>query len=160
MPLANKRVTILILVMSLMLGSTKVWGMALFDFLKVTLFSEVNGRVLKDGSPVAGAEITRTAIYNQENHSETTLSDENGAFRFKPLHVHSVNKILPSEVVITQNITIRHDGKEYRGWKTVKRTTDEKDELSKYLSNLSCDLSADEKQTETYRGVIAGICQI
>jgi len=156
--MANKKAYILVLCLCILPGSTKVWGMALFDFLRISLFSQVNGQVLLEGKPIAGAEVTRTAIYKQDNHVETTVSDQNGSFHFDALDVHSVNRILPSEIVVTQKITIHYDGKDYLAWKTVKRSAEENDELSGYLGKLVCDLSASEKQTETAHSVIAGIC--
>lgn len=139
--------------------SAGVNSMALFDFLKVYLFSEVNGFVLMDGKPVVGAEITRTAQSGQKIYSDKFYTDENGKFHFDSLSINSVSKIFPAETVITQKISINHNGNQYLAWKTVKRTPDKVDELQIKLNNLKCELRNSENQIETERGVIIGICE-
>lgn len=48
-------------VLCLLISTTQVSAMSLFDFMKVCVFTDVSGVVTLEGKPVAGARIVRTA---------------------------------------------------------------------------------------------------
>lgn len=151
--------------------TTEVWSMGLFDSLKVCLFSEVNGVVTNKGKPVAGVEVIQTAqINNGKLYTYTTMTDEQGRFHFDALFSHSINKVVPVQPRVPQNILFRYQGREYRGWKTSKHNYDEGGEINSLTARetskdlkpivLKCDLSDESRIKEQEFGSnIIGICE-
>ena len=133
--------------------------MGLFDFMKVCLFSEVNGVVTLEGKPVAGAEIVRSAEINDKPYTDKTVTDENGRFHFDAMYTHSVNKILPMEPVIPQKILIKPQGHEYLAWEMTKHDYGINDEI-KMPIRLACELLNKESGKEYGPTVVWGICSI
>ena len=135
--------------------------MGLFDFMKVCLFSEMKGVVTQDGKPVAGAEIVRTAEFNDKTFSDKTITNEHGEFRFGELSTNSINKMfVVIEAVIAQKFVIRFDNKDYIGWQTVKRDYDSNTELGGNKNiDLACELTSEKtKKEKNLRVPIVGIC--
>jgi len=133
--------------------------MGMFDFMKVCLFSEVNGVVTREGKPLAGVKLVRSAEINDKTHTDSAVTDAQGRFHFDAKFTKSVNAILPVEPFIYQKIFIHHDGKEYRAWEVDKRNYDENGEIKQPLK-LSCELTdSDEKKWFGPRAVL-GICKI
>ena len=93
----------------------------MFDFLKIYLFSEVNGVVLLNGKPVQGAELIRTAAPGSKSYTDKAMTDAEGRFHFDAMVVHTLRTLIPGEAVIRQTISIRFQGKDYLGWKSTKR---------------------------------------
>ncbi|MCI0506530.1 MAG: carboxypeptidase-like regulatory domain-containing protein [Gammaproteobacteria bacterium] len=137
--------------------------MGLFDFMKVCLFSEVNGVVTLEGKPVAGAEIVRTAKFSDTEHTDKAVTDADGKFHFDAMYTYSINKALMIiEPVFHQKMMINYQAKEYRGWKTVKRSYDENTEVGEGKQIiLTCELTDDDlKKEDGLRVPIVGICKI
>jgi hypothetical protein len=151
--------------------TTEVWGMGLFESLKVCLFSEVNGTVLMKGKPVAGAEVIQTAQINSgKTFTYTTITDEQGRFHFDARFSHSINKITPVQPRVPQNILFRYQGKEYGGWKTSKHNYDVGGEINSLSARqssrdlkkivLKCDLADESRIKEQEFGSnIIGMCE-
>jgi len=136
--------------------------MGLFDFMKVCLFSEVNGVVTLEGKPVAGAEIVRTAEINDKPYTDKTVTDENGRFHFDAMYTHSVNKILPMEPYMPQKILIKYKEEEYTAWRTSKRDYYENAEMEddKNIA-LKCELTDEPTiNDQKLRSNIIGICKL
>ena len=133
--------------------------MGMFDFLKVCLFSEVNGLVTQGGKPVSGVKIIRTAELNDKTYTDTTITDAQGRYHFDARFTRSVNSILPVEPFIPQIMTIRYNNKDYPGWKMNKRNYDVNGEIDQPL-DLSCDL-ADEPMVKEQRigPNVFGLCK-
>jgi len=109
---------------------------------------------------VAGATVKRQTKYQSKTSVETTSTDSNGLFHFDAKFTNSLAKFMPVETVITQNIIFEHDNKEYEGWKSVKRSTEENSELEGKPLDLMCELSKTESGvTENGSQVIIGICE-
>ena len=136
--------------------------MGLFDFMKVCLFSEVNGVVTLEGKPVAGADLIRTAEINDKVHTDRAMTDENGRFHFSAMYTNSLNKILPVEPVIPQTITIQYQGNSYSGWRTTRRGYDENSEMKNNKNiALTCELTDEDSMKEKdLRRPVAGVCKI
>ena len=140
--------------------------MGLFDFVKICLFSEVNGIVTLNGKPVAGVEVIRTSQMGHDNiYTDKTVTDEQGRYRFAARFTHSVRKIAPVEPVITQKIAFFHQDREYLGWEAVKDGYELNTELGQPI-NLACELGQEPKikvgeyliNGEHSRRAIYGVC--
>jgi len=137
--------------------------MGLFDFMKVCLFSEINGVVTLDGKPVAGAEIVRTAIFKDKPRIDKAITDEAGKFHFDAMYGHSLGKLINMfEMVIPQTMTIHYHNHEFLGWRTSKRDYHENAELDSDRDiTLSCDLSNEPSlKDQQYGRPVRGVCDI
>jgi hypothetical protein len=153
----------ILLFVCLSMVTLEVWSMGLFDFLKVCLFSEVNGVVTLEGKPVAGAELVRTAMINDKEYTDKTVTDEGGKFHFDAMYTHSINKIVfIIEPVIPQTMTIFHNDKEYLGWRTSKRDYHMNAELDGEREiDLKCELTNERSvKYQTLGSNISGICDL
>ena len=135
--------------------------MGMFDFVKVCLFSEVNGVVTLNGKPVAGVEVVRTAELgcNDKLFTDRTLTDDQGRYRFSARFTHSVCKIAPVEPIVSQKIVFLHQGKEYLGWEMTKHNYEVDGELRRPIQ-LSCDLNTKNDRKEFGPQIVWGICLI
>ena len=132
---------------------TQVNAMGFLDFMKVYIFSEVDGIVLMEGKPVAGAKVVRTADYKDKVHTDTVVTDESGRFHFDDISNFSMRL---SETVIYQEININYENKDYLAWKLTKRhenrygelTDPEKPEEPIKKVNLKCELTDDPKNEQ------------
>ena len=134
--------------------------MSLFDFAKVCLFSEVNGRVLLNGKPMKNVQILRKTSFQNKKSTEVTSTNEIGEFHFDAKYEKSIAKFLPVEVVISQEIEAIHDSKHYELWKTTKRDYEENSELNGKAMNLVCDLSHKPEYQTIGEHVIKSICSL
>jgi hypothetical protein len=146
-------------ILSFLTITTLVFGMGLFDFMKVCIFSEVGGVVTMAGKPVAGVEIIRTANYDDKDYIDKTVTDALGRFHFEPMFSYSLLKWDPT---IFQKIVLRYKGKEYIGWDKTRGNYDLNGELDGniLISDLVCEL--DHEPTVKYqdiRGNVYGICK-
>lgn len=147
----------------LALFSVEVGAMGLFDFMKVCLFSEVNGVVTLEGKPVVGAELIRTAKLNDKVYTDRAVTDTSGKFHFDAMYTHSVNKmIFIIEPVIPQTITIGHNDKQYPGWRTTKRDYYENAELEEDRNiDLRCELINEPSvKDQKIRPPLYGVCSL
>lgn len=120
-------------------------AMALFNKEPLILFSEVQGVVLDQGRPVAGAQVER--VYNwgwkDRTYRETTTTDSEGRFHFAATTESTLlGSVLPHEPVIIQEIFIRRDGREYEGWMYTKHNYRADGELDRPIQ-LTCRLEAE-----------------
>ena len=93
-----------------------------FDFGRMVLFSAVAGQIVRDGQPVAGATVTRHANFHGEEHTDSTVTDAHGNFRFGTMKTFTLLfQVLPSEPVVPQNIIVAADGSTQKIWSHVKR---------------------------------------
>jgi len=122
---------------------------------KMVLFSAVQGRVLEDGKPVAGATLEREAKWTWKNEmrNDSTTSGADGVFAFDAIVGSSLlGSVLPHEPVVHQKITIRHGGSAYEAWLHVKHSYDENGELGRPLK-LVCRLEAKPVRRDGYYGI-------
>jgi len=167
--MVTKYVKILFISVLLLSSSTKVWGMALFDFFKIYVFSDVNGTVLLEGKPVQGAEIIRTADHEEDKvYTDSTTTDANGHFSLPPISTYSLRPIMLG-TIIRQEIIIRYDGKEYLAWKTIKMNNHIYGELNDagienpVKFHLKCELTENQEKYEVIKlrhrnSRVTGLC--
>ena len=126
---------------------------------KMVIFSTVQGRVLDNGKPVAGAQIERTFkwAWKDETGSDTATTGATGEFALPAIERSSfLGSLLPHEPVIRQSITIRHGGKAYEAWLHNKHSYDNNAELGGKPIRLVCKL---ETPPQRRSGDICGICE-
>jgi hypothetical protein len=124
-----------------------------------TIFSAVNGVVLKDGKPAVGASVRQIFNFSwaSERGEVRTVTDDNGRFSFPKISRLAIAaSIFPHEPVIGQTITITHDGKEYDAWMLTKHNYDENGELKGRPLNITCELTREKTLDEATS--VYGIC--
>ncbi len=138
------------------------WGANAMGSMGKVMFSEVHGVVLNNGAPVAGARVVREYTWAWDNKKvrEETTSDAQGRFAFAMASKKSLlTGLLPHEPVISQLITISHDGKEYIAWDFRKHNYDPQGELKGKPINLNCELT--RKPSSSYiNDDVYGICTL
>jgi len=151
------------------LYTNQAQAMSFLNFMRVYIFSEVDGVVLINGEPVSGAEVIRTADYKDKIHSNTAITDEQGQFHFDDIFTYSMRL---SETVILQKIMIHYGGEEYLAWELLKRNDNRYGELNdpetpekpiKKL-HLRCELTGDQKNEQVIKfefldRIIYGLCR-
>ncbi len=129
------------------------------------LFSEVDGVVVREGTPVSGVQVTRSYLWgwNSSSGSDRVVTDQAGSFHFPVIIGKSLlGGLLPHEPSIEQKILLTHAGKTYEVWVSRKRNYDKDGELDGRPMRLRCDLSSEPKRFETGpngRGYF-GICAL
>lgn len=128
---------------------------------RLVLFSEVHGTVLKEGKPVAGAELTQTVVWSDnkdEIPSRHAVTDANGAFSFQVIeHKAGVLRIVPHQPVMLQKIIISYQGVEYTAWRHTKDSYDLNSEMNGKPINLVCELTREPDFEGTHYGICTAI---
>jgi uncharacterized protein DUF6795 len=150
--------------------TNQVQAMGFLDFMRVYIFSEVDGVVLMNGKPVSGAKVIRTADYKDKIHTNTVVTDNQGRFHFDDIFTYSMRL---SETAILQKIKIYYEGEEYLAWKLLKKHDSRYGELndpdkpieSIQKLNLICELTdnQDKEQfigSDLRRRIIYGLCNL
>ena len=101
-----------------------------FDFGRMVLFSAVAGQIVRNGQPVAGATVTRHANFHGEEHTDSTVTDANGNFRFGTMKTFTLLfQVLPSEPIMRQRMNVVVDGATYELWRHLKWGYEDNSEL-------------------------------
>jgi len=129
----------------------------------LTLFSEVTGVVLRDGKPVAGAEVERRYIWHWKDQkgSDKALTDAKGEFKFPAITGSTfLGSLIPHEPVVQQSIVIRYSGSEIHAWKYTKHNYEANGEFPGRKLRMRCDLNGqptyhlvDDKAKLGYHGI-------
>lgn len=131
--------------------------MGLFD--RLVLFSEVHGTVLRDGKPVAGAELTQKVVWsdNQDEIApQRAVTDQAGTFRFASIERGAgLRRMVPAQPMMLQTITIHFEGADYLAWRYGKDSYDDRSELDGRPLNLVCELT----RAPSHEGKHYGICK-
>ena len=118
--LIGRRLPIPLLVGAVLIGVLAILpvgkAMAFFDSMKVNLFSDMKGVVTLNGEPVAGAVVKRLADPGNKKYRDEKITDAQGRFSFPRMEMHTVWKLLPAAVVISQKVTIEYEEQEYLAW--------------------------------------------
>ncbi|CAJ3719494.1 Uncharacterised protein [Burkholderia pseudomallei] len=131
------------------------WAMGAFD--RLVLFSEVHGTVLKDGKPVAGAELVQKVVWSDDENEippQRAVADETGAFSFPAITRRAgLLRLIPAQPMMLQTIVIRYRGVEYVAWRHGKDSYDPNTELDGRLLKLVCELNREPGHEGTHYGI-------
>lgn len=109
-----------------------------FDY--IYFFSETEGTVFLNNLPISNASVKR--IYQLGDYTdeviEKTITNKDGKFTFPHGREYRIIKTI-GEAVIRQKILIKHEGKEYIGWKYTNRGLEEYPEIGQKIK-LNCNL--------------------
>ena len=140
--------------------------LVLFSFVGVCnamadmyLFSEVNGVVVKGGTPVSGAIVEQEYrwAWKDEAGTKQTKTDAAGIFQFPAVVKSSFfGSLLPHEPMVRQTLLIKHDGNVYKAWMFDKGNYKNNGELGGKPISLHCDLD----DPLSHKGEVYGICQL
>lgn len=146
-----------IVVLSLSMMASGVFGMSLTDAGKVCLFSGISGVITLDGEPIANARVVRKADRDGEKQDET-ITDEQGHFSLPPMFERTIAKYLPQEFAASQDITVFHGDQSYSIWRGVKRKPEENTESRGKPLVVACELHAEEKAIIVNNSPIISLC--
>jgi hypothetical protein len=134
-------------------------GSAMGIFDRLVLFSEVHGTVLKDGKPVAGAEIVQKVVWSDDENEiapQRAMTDKAGAFSFPAIeHRAGVLRMIPAQPIMLQTILIRYQSAEYIAWQHSKTSYNANTELDGRPIRLVCELT----RQPDFEGKHYGICK-
>lgn len=126
---------------------------------RMVLFSAIEGRVLDNGRPVAGAQIERSWRWSwkSEDGADRTTTAADGRFAL-PAVVRSsfLGSLLPHEPLVDQIITIVQGGKSYKAWAHFKRSYDDNSENKGRPLRITCRLESEPAR----RADVFGICEL
>ena len=133
--------------------------MGYLDFMRIYIFSEVDGVVLLEGKPVSGAKVVRTADYKDKLYTDRVITDAQGRFHFKDIYIYSMRLFGTN---ILQKIVILYEGQEYLAWELMKGHDNQHGELTdpeipdapiKKL-RLSCELTGDQNSKQRIKFIL------
>lgn len=116
---------------------------------KTCVFSSVKARLLLNGKPVAHAKVRREWNWNKPNSDEST-TDEQGYVTFPAVFESSISRMLPVEIVISQQLSVQINGKDKDFWISSKREPEENAEYGGSSIDITCELTNDEQLIEEY----------
>ncbi len=123
------------------------------------LFSEVDGVVVKGGTPVASAVVEQEYrwAWKDETGTKEVKTDADGKFHFPAIVKSSFfGSLLPHEPMVRQTLLIKQDGKVYKAWMFDKGNYQQNGELQGKPISLYCDLD----EPLSHKGEVYGICQL
>ena len=125
---------------------------------KMVIFSPINGKVLLNGKPVAGAVVERDWkwAWKDESGNDRAISAADGQFALPLVERGSLlGAFLPHTPSVRQTILIKHEGKTYKAWMVDKEDYKLNGELQGKPIRLTCRLETQP----TRRGEVFGICE-
>lgn len=131
--------------------------MGLFE--KLTLFSEVSGKVLFKGQPAQGATIVQSVSSKRLGAipSNTTKTGADGSFSFPAITKGAgLSRLNPAQVTIRQALKITYEGKDYDAWINYRGDFENNSEAKGKPLKLVCELTAEPEQVD----VSFGICKL
>lgn len=129
--------------------------MGVFD--RLVLFSEVHGTVLKDGKPVAGAELVQKVVWSDDENEirpQRAVTDGAGAFSFPAITRRAgLLRLIPAQPMMLQTIVIRYRSAEYMAWRHGKDSYEPNTELDGQPLRLVCELNREPGHEGTHYGI-------
>ncbi|QLE83690.1 hypothetical protein FLM48_00450 [Shewanella sp. Scap07] len=114
-----------------------------FKKKEVFLSSEVNGVIIKNGTPLANLEVTRSLMYiDEKDHIDVAITDSAGHFHFPQKSIRSsIPNRLFSEDRVSQQITVVQNNELLPIWFANHIGIEEVPEFSKKLAFMNCELT-------------------
>lgn len=142
-----------------LLISLEASAMSFFNPTKTCVFSEVRARLVLNGKPIVGATVTRQWNWNKKRTDES-VTDENGFVHFPAIFESSVARLLPTELVIGQQLSVEINGATKVFWANGKREPEENAEYGGASFNVVCELSEEEVLIEDYGSLMVTMCKL
>mgnify|MGYP006983099957 CR=1 FL=1 len=134
-------------------------AMSFLNPTKTCVFSEVRARLVLNGEPLKGVKVTRQWNWNKKKTDES-VSDEHGYVHFPAIFESSVARLLPTELVIGQQLSVEIDGQSKVFWANGKREPEENAEYGGARFNVVCELSDEEILIEDYGSLMVTMCKL
>lgn len=117
---------------------------------EAVLFSPLEGQITLEGKPASGAKIKLWLAWkDKEGETYNYTTDNNGFFKIpKQTAIYTEDPL--AQLVISQEITIEHEGQSYETWVMSKMEPAEFTELGGKPINLICELT---NELVTIRGI-------
>jgi hypothetical protein len=139
--------------------SMKGAAMSLLFGTEVVLFSPMEGKITFEGKPAAHAKITRTIIWKgDEGETDTFYTNESGEFKL-PIKRTKARIPLLAEFVLTQELSVFYEDKEFSIWVKSKQDLNEYGELGGKPQNLRCELTDEEVYLKDFNGLFTTSCK-
>ena len=144
-------ITILIALIYSMKGA----AMSLLFGTEVVLFSPMEGKITYEGKPASNAKIVVHVLWKDDiGEKQEFFTNEKGEFSL-PIKKAKVRIPPLAEFVVTQQITVIFDGKDYVIWSKANFGTDEYGGLEGYLKNVQCELTEKRVRQENFNGLFS-----
>lgn len=126
---------------------------------EIVLSSPFEGVITLNHQPLAGAKVMRVLTwFETENATDSAETDKQGKFSLPVVtKTLALNKI--GEFVVSQEIVVRYNGKEYPIWTKAKWNKGLYGELSGKPENFRCELTDEFKLVEEGKGLLATACK-
>lgn len=139
--------------------SLEVSAMSFFNPTKTCVFSEVKARLVLDGKPVANAKVIRQWEWNKRK-SDEAMTDASGYVSFPAVYESSAARLLPTELVVGQQLSVLIAGEEKIFWSNSKRKPEENSEYGGNQFRISCELSEEEVVIKDYGSLMLTMCKL
>lgn len=133
--------------------------MSFFNPTKTCVFSEVKARLLLNGKPISGAKVIRQWNWNKKRTDES-VTDEKGYVSFPAVYESSVARLLPTELVVGQQLSVEINGEQKVFWTNGKREPEENAEYGGIPFSVACDLNDEEVLIEEYGSLMVTMCKL
>ncbi len=133
--------------------------MSLLFGTEVVLFSPMEGKITFEGKPAANAKIVRTIIWKGDaGETDTFFTSDHGEFKL-PIKKTRARIPLLAEFVLTQEVSVFYDQKEFPIWVKMKQDLGEYGELGGAPKNLRCELTDELVRLENFNGMFGTSCK-
>ncbi|WP_152450770.1 DUF6795 domain-containing protein [Microbulbifer sp. THAF38] len=144
--------------LSILLIPGGAYGMAFLNPLKACTFSEMKIKITLDGSPAAGAKITRSIDWKEEK-TDIFTSDKEGNVLLPAEFESSITQVLPVEFISSQSINVEYENRSYLIWIYAKRNPAENFEMNGNPINLACELTDEPKTERKFKSALKTSCK-
>jgi hypothetical protein len=130
------------------------------------MFSEVSGRVLLEGRPLARKEIRQSFNWlGADGGDVTTCTDDNGYYRFPTLVSYEKQPKGEKDIFINQRISTIHDDRTVVLWSTTKYEFEDRGESGGFPVRMVHELTSESRTYEIpglgpYRTSIDGVLEL
>lgn len=143
----------------LFISSQGVMAMSILSPTKTCVFSEVRAQLMMNGEPVANARVIRQWHWSKRK-SDKSMTDSNGVVTFPAVYESSISTLLPTELVIGQQLSVEVVGEEKVFWTNSKRKPKENAEYGERPFDVVCELSDEEVLIEDYGTLMVTMCNL
>ncbi|PKF81612.1 hypothetical protein CW749_02965 [Vibrio sp. vnigr-6D03] len=135
-----------IILSTLFLGSIKAEEGNLIKKNRFELTPEINGKLVSEGSPIAGAVIELAIGAMGDTLVHQSITDQNGNFYFDEVVVNKLNSPgVFDEQLVSVSIDTDIEDKNIKIWRTMTAGYRLKPFMTSNLSNLTCDVNSELK---------------